>query len=378
MSKSPPKIGLCCIVKDESKVIERALKSALPLIDYALIVDTGSTDGTQEIMKKFLSKHKVPHDIIEENWENFAHNRTSALRHLRKRKDVKYGITLDADEVFKIPDNFDKAKFAKGLKHDAYRVYCEFGEMSYHRYLIFRNNTDWVYRGVVHEFLECETKPASIGDNYDIKLKIFTDGNRSKDEDKYKKDAEILRKALDEEEDPFMKSRYTFYTAQSYKDCGNNEKAIEYYSRRTSLGYWSQEIFESYYSIAKIKRSINTSVGEVVEDCLLAFKSTENRLEAIHEIVNLYRLSERYRAGYEIGKNYLDFEIPKDSLFLRPDIYQWRFDDEVSVCAYWAGHYKHSLKLCKKVLASPFLPEREKERVKANLKFAEDAIPPSA
>ena len=81
MSKSPPKIGLCCIVKDESKVIERALKSALPLIDYALIVDTGSTDGTQEIMKKFLSKHKVPHDIIEENWENFAHNRTSALRH---------------------------------------------------------------------------------------------------------------------------------------------------------------------------------------------------------------------------------------------------------------------------------------------------------
>ena len=111
---------------------------------------------------------------------------------------------------------------------------------------------------------------------------------------------------------------------------------------------------------------------------MLAFKSTENRLEAIHEIVNLYRLSERYRAGYEIGKNYLDFEIPKDSLFLRPDIYQWRFDDEVSVCAYWAGHYKHSLKLCKKVLASPFLPEREKERVKANLKFAEDAIPPSA
>ena len=249
--------------------------------------------------------------------------------------------------------------------------------MSYHRYLIFRNNTDWAYKGVVHEFLDCEAKPASIGDNFDIKLKVFTDGNRSKDKDKYKKDAEILRKALEEEEDPFMKSRYTFYTAQSYKDCGNNEKAIEHYSKRASLGYWPQEIFESYYNIAKIKRSMDASVEEVVEDCLLAFKVTENRLEAIHEIVNLYRLSERYRIGYEIGKNYLDFEIPKDSLFLRPDVYQWRFDDEVSICAYWSGHYRHSLELCEKVLASPFLPEGEKERVKANLKFAEDAISPS-
>jgi len=80
--------------------------------------------------------------------------------------------------------------------------------------------------------------------------------------------------------------------------------------------------------------------------------------------------------GYEIGKNYLNFPVPEDSLFLSPDVYQWRFDDEVSICAYWAGHYNHSLELCQKVLASPFLSEGERERVKGNLKFAEDAISP--
>ena len=57
MARASNKIGLCCIVKNESKVIERALKSALPIIDYALIVDTGSTDGTQKIISKFLEKH---------------------------------------------------------------------------------------------------------------------------------------------------------------------------------------------------------------------------------------------------------------------------------------------------------------------------------
>ena len=376
MARASNKIGLCCIVKNESKVIERALKSALPIIDYALIVDTGSTDGTQKIISKFLEKHSIEFEVIEEPWKDFAHNRTSALRHLRKRKDVKYGITLDADEIFEVPEDFNKKQFLKNLKHDAYRVPCEFGNTEYFRYLIFRNSTDWIYKGVVHEFLECESKVASIGDNRDIKVKVFTDGNRSKDRDKYKKDAKILSEALEKEQDPFMKARYTFYTAQSYKDCGNNEKAIEYYFKRGELGYWSQEIFESYYSIAKIKRSMGAPMHEIIDGCLLAFRSTENRLESIYEIVNLCRLSESYRLGYEIGKNYLSFPVPEDSLFLNPDVYQWKFDDEVSICAYWAGHYDHSLELCQKVLASPFLPEGERERVKGNLKFAEDAISP--
>ena len=91
MARASNKIGLCCIVKNESKVIERALKSALPIIDYALIVDTGSTDGTQKIISKFLEKHSIEFEVIEEPWKDFAHNRTSALKHLRKRKDVKYG-----------------------------------------------------------------------------------------------------------------------------------------------------------------------------------------------------------------------------------------------------------------------------------------------
>ena len=108
MVRASNKIGLCCIVKNESKVIERALKSALPIIDYALIVDTGSTDGTQKIISKFLEKHSIEFEVIEEPWKDFAHNRTSALRHLRKRKDVKYGITLDADEIFEVPENFNK------------------------------------------------------------------------------------------------------------------------------------------------------------------------------------------------------------------------------------------------------------------------------
>ena len=52
-----PKICLNMIVKNESKIIERCIKSVYHLIDTWCIVDTGSTDGTQEIIKNLLMRH---------------------------------------------------------------------------------------------------------------------------------------------------------------------------------------------------------------------------------------------------------------------------------------------------------------------------------
>ena len=49
-----PKICLNMIVKNESRVIERLLRSVLPLIDTYCICDTGSTDNTVEIIKTFF------------------------------------------------------------------------------------------------------------------------------------------------------------------------------------------------------------------------------------------------------------------------------------------------------------------------------------
>lgn len=45
-------IGLCIIVKNESEVIERCLRSSLQYMDTYCIVDTGSTDNTIEIIKR--------------------------------------------------------------------------------------------------------------------------------------------------------------------------------------------------------------------------------------------------------------------------------------------------------------------------------------
>jgi glycosyltransferase involved in cell wall biosynthesis len=71
------RICLNMIVKDEAPVIGRCLDAALPFIDHWVIVDTGSTDGTQDLVRRHLAS--VPGTLAERPWRNFAHNRNEAL-----------------------------------------------------------------------------------------------------------------------------------------------------------------------------------------------------------------------------------------------------------------------------------------------------------
>ena len=77
----------------------------------------------------------------------------------------------------------------------------------------------------------------------------------------------ILEKALRTEQDPFLRSRYTFYLARSYRDAGDKEKALESYLKRAKFGYWDEEVFDSLYGAAsswrqsgdRLMRSLITS-----------------------------------------------------------------------------------------------------------------------
>lgn len=76
------------IVKDEKNVIKRCLASVRDLIDYWVIVDTGSMDGTQEIIRDFL--REIPGELHERPWVNFEHNRNGALELARHRADYLF------------------------------------------------------------------------------------------------------------------------------------------------------------------------------------------------------------------------------------------------------------------------------------------------
>src|SRR5262245_43091639 len=97
-----PTIGLCMIVKDEAHVLERCLRSVRPLIDAWTVVDTGSTDGTQQRVRDFLAA--LPGALHERPWRDFAWNRTEALELARGTAD--YLLVIDADEELAVEPGF--------------------------------------------------------------------------------------------------------------------------------------------------------------------------------------------------------------------------------------------------------------------------------
>src|SRR4051794_13628652 len=100
-------IALCMIVKDEAGIIERCLASVRSLIDYVLIVDTGSSDGTQQVVRGWLDKTAMPGEVIDEPWRDFAYNRSFALAKLREHSGMDYSLMIDADQVIEFEPGFD-------------------------------------------------------------------------------------------------------------------------------------------------------------------------------------------------------------------------------------------------------------------------------
>lgn len=83
------RLSLCMIVKDEEEFIENCLKSVQNVVDEIIIVDTGSTDNTVEIAKKYTDK------IFYHQWEDdFSAVRNESIKHATG----DWILILDADE----------------------------------------------------------------------------------------------------------------------------------------------------------------------------------------------------------------------------------------------------------------------------------------
>ena len=133
---SAPSIALSMIVKNEAHVIARCLESVRPLLTHWVIVDTGSTDGTQEVIRASMAG--IPGELHERPWKDFAHNRNEALELARGKAD--YVLVIDADDLLAIPEGFA----LPALASDAYQLRVEDAGTVYWRTHLFRADLDYL------------------------------------------------------------------------------------------------------------------------------------------------------------------------------------------------------------------------------------------
>jgi GR25 family glycosyltransferase involved in LPS biosynthesis len=367
-------IGLCMIVKNEAKVILTCLGSALPLVDYVLVVDTGSTDGTQEIIRNFLKERGVQGAVIDEPWRDFAYNRTFALERLREVETVDYAMIIDADDMVTFDPGFDPAGFKAGMTHDLYDVKVAHGNIAFYRPQICRNRLHFSFKAVLHEYLEAPADPITRQNAEGFQIATGRGGARSQNPRKYQDDAALLERALSTETDAFLISRYTFYLAQSYRDCGEHEKALASYLKRAELGFWSEEVFISLLEAGDLMAVLKRPFDEVVATYERASRVVPARGEALHAASLYCRENGRNAEGQEYARRGLDLAEPP-GLFVQPWVYDYGLLDEFAINAYWAGSYRESLDASLKLLTSGKMPEHMAKRVAANARFAADKLP---
>ena len=128
------------IVKNESHIILECLKSVYKEIDYWVIVDTGSTDDTKEIITNFFKEKNIPGELHERPWISFGHNRTEALE-LCKDK-AEFAFMIDADDYL-----VGSLNFVSEPDVDGYIVRLGREEFSWWRSQIFRIESGWRYVG---------------------------------------------------------------------------------------------------------------------------------------------------------------------------------------------------------------------------------------
>jgi glycosyltransferase involved in cell wall biosynthesis len=366
MNAAGQMVCLNMIVKDEAEVIRRCLDSVRPIIDRWVIVDTGSTDGTQDIIRAHLKD--LPGELHERPWRDFAHNRSEALALARGKGD--YTFIIDADDTLK--NNGDDALPA--LTGDSYMVTINDATIVYQRPQLVRSALPWRYEGVLHEYLTCEGA-APHGRLSEITMRRNNDGARRKDPTTYRRDVTILEAALRTETNPFLIARYRFYLAQSYRDCRDREKALENYLLRAELGFWQEEVFISLYAAAQLKEQLGRPEREVIDAYLRASDALPTRAEALHNASRFCRHKGRHDEGYQIARRGLAIPLPTDALFVEPWIYGHGLLDEFSVNAYHSGRKRESLDASLKILTTAKLSAEDMARVVENARLASEGLP---
>lgn len=362
-------IGLCLIAKNEAPVITRCIESALPLIDYVVVVDTGSTDDTPGVVSKFLEEKNLPGEVIHETWCGFAYNRNVALERIRRRAEIDYSLMVDADQILTYDEDFEAERFKKKLRHDVYDLILVNGSQEMPIPNLASNRIEIVYKSELHEYRVIppgsSRRPAK-----GVRIVEMGGGGRSRNPNKYRDDAVVLEKLLLEETDPFLIARHKFYLGESYRQCGEDEKAIQFYLERTKLGFSIDEIFLSYLYAGRLQMKLNRPGNEVLETFLAGHKTCPWRVETLHGAAMLCRMQGLHHLGYMLARPGLGLATPESGLFIENWMYDYGLLDEYSVLCYWTGRYQECIDAATRILREGRIPVEERPRVEQNVDFA--------
>ena len=306
-----PLLTLSMILKDEAATIARTLKSVRPWIDRWVIVDTGSTDATREVVRDTM--RGVPGILYSRDFADFATTRNLAL--YLAGEATPFLLWLDADDLLE-----DGAELRAALERDpagsAWHLEARQGAWSWESCRVARTAARWRFVGAVHEVLVGGCGERAAGRV--LHEPPDTIAARIRSSRRWARDVELLRAAL--ERDP-GDTRSAFYLGMTLLWLGRYEAAAEALWRRVNMGGWSEEIYVARLQLAGCMANLGRAWPQIEGMLLDAVALAPKRAEALALLEEWYRARGEPARAAECGAARLALSAPASGLFVDRRLY---------------------------------------------------------
>lgn len=259
------RISAAMIVKNEEICLERCLKS-IKEFDEIVIIDTGSTDGTAKVARKYTDKY-FPDEYV---WnDNFAEARNYAI----KKCSGDWILTIDADETLSVHGVELIRKAIARTKERCFSVKCvsEVRGWEHFQPRLYRNDPKIFWKGAIHNYLN--TTPKKTVDDIQV-----TFGNSPTHKNDPNRAMRILKKVVAEKPNCV---REKFYLAREYSYRSDWIQCAYWSEEYLKKGFWGAERAEVFLLLAKALWNLNR--GEEARDaCLKVLKINADFEEALN------------------------------------------------------------------------------------------------
>lgn len=256
-------ISICIIAKNEEKHIEECCKRLKPYGFEIVLVDTGSTDKTVELAKRYTDS------IFHFKWCN---DFSAAKNYAMEKASHDWILSIDCDEYIESIDLSALAALMESQSTAAGRIlirnrFTENGQTAYEQVRVSRfvNRRCYHFEGAVHEQLVPIGAPdgnfSPVKYVYDAPITVLHvgyDGSEEEMRNKSKRNITLLEQELETQgEDPYI----YYQLGQSYRKIHDYEKAFYYFDLGLSMDVdpaldYVQTMVESYgYTLLDLKRN---------------------------------------------------------------------------------------------------------------------------
>lgn len=308
------------ITKNEEKYLEQCLNSVKNIIDEIVIVDTGSTDNTKNVAKKYKAK------IFDFKWaDDFSTARNESLKHATK----DWILVMDADEIIekkdleKIKNSIENAEenvagfsleqrsyinnyFEGAIKNDS-----DFDRVKDYPFYIphflvrlFRNRLGLNFKHKIHELVEDSIIEKNLKyKKIDVVLHHFGSLKEEKIiNEKTEQYSKIILKQL--EENPGS-ARYNYQVARLYLGRNDFSKALQYFEKVAKIDKNYKLVFSE---IAKIYLQMNDK-NRAIEYFKKSIKHNLDNPSPANNLAVVYMSIGKF----EQAKNILEEQLKKHS-----------------------------------------------------------------